>query len=178
MGPPSFNTDLSFSPNGILSVTDPQSTLPAQQAVWLTTGNGGTNPTNNFVGTTDGQDLNISTNGTERMRVLANGDVWVDGSKPFMLRRYFCNGCDNPNRNTGVATNDYVAYVAGYYPTSDDGDSESTRYRMYNNGGTWWFKGDLESPSDEDWSVDILFVKLELTDDQRPASPQGGGTGF
>ena len=112
------------------------------------------------------------------MLVLANGDVWVDNSKPFLLRRFFCNGCDNPNRNIGVSTADYSAFVAGYYPTSDDGDCESTRYRMYANGGTWWFKGDLESPSDEDWSVDVLFVKLELSDDQRPTSAQGGGTGF
>ena len=178
MGPPSFNTSLDISANGILSVTDPQSTLNAQQAAWITTGNGGTNPTNNFLGTTDAQDLNLATNSAEKMRVLSNGDVWVDGSKPFMLRRYFCNGCDNPNRNTGVSTNDYVAWVAGFYPTGDQGDTESTRARVYANGGTWWFKGDLESVNDEDWSVDVLFAKLEMTDDQRPATGNGGGTGF
>jgi hypothetical protein len=49
---------------------------------------------------------------------------------------------------------------------------------MYANGGTWWFKGDLQSVNNENWSVDILFVKLELTDDQRPGSSNGGGTGF
>ncbi len=178
MGPPSYNTDITINVNGIMSITDPQSTLNAQQAAWMTVGNAGTNPTNNFLGTTDNQDLNFATNGAERMRVLANGDVWHDGSKPFLLRRFYCNNCDNPNRNTGVSTNDYIAWVAGYYPTSDDGNSESTRYRMYANGGTWWFKGDLESPSDEDWSLDVLFVKLEMTDDQRPTTAQGGGTAF
>lgn len=177
MGPPSFNTGIAISSSGLLSVTDPQATLNAQQAAWLTIGNATTNPTNNFLGTTDNQALNISTNSTERMRVLANGDVWVDGSKPFLLRRYFCNGCDNPNRNTGVSTNDYVAWVAGFYPTGSQ-DSESTRARMYANGGTWWFKGDLESVNNEDWSLDVLFVKLEMTDDQRPGSSNGGGTGF
>jgi hypothetical protein len=178
MGPPSFNTAISLSANGIMSVTDPQSTLNTQQAAWMTLGNGGTNPTNNFLGTTDNQDINISTSNAERMRVLGNGDVWVDGSKPFLVRRFFCNGCDNPNRNTGVSTNDYVAFIAGYYPTSNNGDSESTRYRMYSNGGTWWFKGDLESPGNEDWSIDVMFVKLEMTDDTRPASSNGGGTAF
>ena len=178
MGPPSFNTAIAISSVGILSVTDPQSTLYSQQAAWMMEGNAGTNPANNFVGTTDNQALNISTSAAERMRVLGSGDVWVDGSKPFLVRRFFCNGCDNPNKNTGVSTADYVAFIAGYYPTSNNGDSESTRYRMYSNGGTWWFKGDLEDPGNEDWSIDVMFVKLEMTDDQRPASAQGGGTGF
>ena len=178
MGPPSFNTAITMNSSGILSVTDPQSTLNSQQAAWLVAGNSGTNPTNNYLGTSDNQDVNISTSGLERMRVLATGDIWVDGTKPFMLRRYFCNGCDNPNRNTGVSTNDYIAWVAGFYPTGNQGDTESTRSRMYANGGTWWFKGDLQSVNNENWSVDILFVKLELTDDQRPASSNGGGTGF
>lgn len=178
MGPPSFNASIEIGSNGILSVTDPQSTLYAQQAAWLLNGNSGTNPANNYVGTADNQDLNLATNGNERIRVLGNGDVWVDGEKPFTLRRYYCNNCDNPNRNTGVSTNDYTAWVAGFYPTGDQGDTESTRARMYANGGTWWFKGDLQSVNDEDWSVDILFVKLEMSDDQRPGSGNGGGTAF
>lgn len=177
MGPPSFNTAIAISASGIMSVTDPQSTLNSQQAAWMLTGNGGTNPTNNFIGTTDAQDLNVQTNAAERMRVLSNGDVWVDGSKPFLVRRFYCNGCDNPNRNTGVSVNDYVAWVAGFYPTANE-DSESTRARMYSSGGTWWFKGDNEGADTEDWSVDVLFVKLEMADDQRPASSNGGGTGF
>lgn len=178
MGPPSFNTAIAINANGLMSVTDPQSNLNAQQAAWMLAGNGGTNPANNFLGTTDAQDLNLATNSAEKMRVLSNGDVWVDGSKPFLLRRFYCNGCDNPNRNTGVSVNDYVAWVAGFYPTGDQGDTESTRSRMYASGGTWWFKGDLQSVNDEDWSVDVLFVKLEMADDQRPGSSNGGGTGF
>lgn len=178
MGPPSFNTAILLSSTGELSVTDPQSTLAVNQSAWTLLGNTGTDPATNSLGTTDNQDLKISTSSLERMRVLGNGDVWVDGSKPFLLRRFFCNGCDNPNRNTGVSVNDYVAFIAGYYPTSNDGNCESTRYRMYSNGGTWWFKGDLEDPGNEDWNVDVLFVKLEVTDDQRPGSSNGGGTGF
>lgn len=179
MGPPSFNTSIDFANTGFLSVTDPQSILNAQQGAWLTSGNSGTNPSADFVGTLDNQDLKVSTNNAERMRLLSNGDVWVDGVKPFLLRRFFCNNCDNPNRNSGVSTNDYTALIAGFYPTGDGGgDSESTRARVYANGGTWWFKGDLESVDDEDWSIDILFVKNQIADDQRPGSGNGGGTGF
>jgi len=176
-GPPSFNTAIAFSPNGIMSVTDASSTLNTTISAWMTLGNANTNSVNNFVGTTDNQDLNISTASTERMRVLGNGNIWLDGSKPFMLRRFCCNNCDNPNRNTGVAANDYIAILWGS-TQRDDGDNRSTRARCYVSGGTWWFKGNLESVDDEDWSVDILFMKLEMADDQRPASGNGGGTAF
>jgi hypothetical protein len=42
---------------------------------WSRTGNGGTNPSVNFIGTTDAQDLVVRTNGTERARFKTNGDV-------------------------------------------------------------------------------------------------------
>ena len=176
-GSASYNLTFTSNPDGTYSLTDDGGTLTTTSGAWLATGNSGTNPATNFVGTSDNQPLVIRTNNTEKMRVLGNGDIWVDGSKPIMVRRYFCNNCDNPNRNTGVSANDYIAFVGGVYPTGG-GNSESTRARMYNNGGVWWFKGDLESENDEDWSVDVVFIKLELVDDQRPASANGGGSGF
>lgn len=176
-GSASYNLTFTSNPDGTYSLTDDGGTLTTSSGSWLTTGNSGTNPTNNFVGTTDNQPLVVRTNNTEKMRVLANGDIWVDGVKPIMLKRYYCNGCDNPSRNTGVSTADYIAFIGGFYPTSNN-DSESTRARMYQNGGTWWFKGDTEGPSGEDWSVDVVFIKIQMVDDQRPASSQGGGTGF
>lgn len=176
-GSASYNISLTSNPNGTFSITDDGGTLTTASGAWLTTGNSGTNSAANFVGTTDNQPIVFRTNNTEKMRVLGNGDVWVDGSKPILMRRFFCNNCDNPNRNTGVSAADYVAFIGGVYP-SGGGDSESTRARMYVNGGTWWFKGDLESENDEDWSIDVVFIKLELVDDQRPASSNGGGSGF
>ncbi len=176
-GSSSYNISLTSNPDGTYSITDDGGTLTTTSGSWLTTGNSGTNPAANFIGTTDNQPLVVRTNNTEKMRVLGNGDVWVDGAKPVLLRRFFCNNCDNPNRNTGVSATDYIAFIGGVYPTGG-GDSESTRARMYVNGGTWWFKGDLESVNNEDWSIDVVFVKIEIVDDQRPASSNGGGTGF
>jgi hypothetical protein len=173
----SYNISLTSNPDGTYSLTDDGGTLTTTSGSWLTTGNSGTNPAANFIGTTDNQPLIIRTNNTEKMRVLGNGDVWVDGAKPVLVRRFFCNNCDNPNRNTGVSATDYVAFIGGIYPTGNS-DSESTRARMYVNGGTWWFKGDLEDVNNEDWSIDVVFVKIEMVDDQRPASSNGGGTGF
>jgi hypothetical protein len=42
---------------------------------WSPTGNAGTSPTTNFVGTTDAQDLAFRTNSTERLRILSTGEV-------------------------------------------------------------------------------------------------------
>ena len=45
---------------------------------WLTSGNAGTTAGTNFIGTTDAIDLAIRTNNTERMRVLAAGNVGIN----------------------------------------------------------------------------------------------------
>jgi hypothetical protein len=46
------------------------------QSYWSLTGNGGTNPNSNFIGTSDAQPLIFKTNNAERMRLLSN--------KPFL----------------------------------------------------------------------------------------------
>lgn len=47
---------------------------------WTQTGNSGTNPTQNFIGTTDNQPLVVKTNNTARMEVKDNGIVGINGS--------------------------------------------------------------------------------------------------
>jgi len=49
---------------------------------WLLTGNAGTNPATNFLGTTDAQPLVIRTNNTERMRVTETGRVGIGTTAP------------------------------------------------------------------------------------------------
>jgi len=178
-GQSSFNTTLTANPNGTISITDAGGTLSTTSGAWLTTGNAGTNAPANYLGTTDNQPLAIRTNGTEKMRVLANGDIHVDGDKPMFLRRYSCGNCDNPNRNTGVSSVTHVAVLAGFYPTNNTStNNRATRARMYENGGTWWFTGDLQQPNNESWDIDVLFIKRQLAVDERPSTATGGGTGF
>src|SRR5690606_7138919 len=42
---------------------------------WLLSGNAGTTPGTNFIGTTDAQPLVIKTNNIEHIRILSNGQV-------------------------------------------------------------------------------------------------------
>lgn len=173
----SDNTAFAFNPTGTATITDGSGTLTTTAQAWLVGGN--TAPASNNIGQTGSAPLVFITNNTNRMSVEANGDIFVAGSKGFIVRRFSCSNCDDPNRNTGVSSTDWVAVIAGFYPTNTgNDDTESVRARMYVSGGTWWFKGDLESPSGEGWDVDIMFIKRQLVDDQRPNQATGGGAGF
>jgi hypothetical protein len=49
---------------------------------WLLSGNASTNPSTDFIGTTDNQDLVIKSNNIERLRVSAAGNVGIATSNP------------------------------------------------------------------------------------------------
>ncbi|MDX1461466.1 MAG: hypothetical protein R3359_00300 [Marinirhabdus sp.] len=49
---------------------------------WKLTGNSGTNPTINFIGTTDSRDLVFRTNNVEEMRIESAGDVGIGITNP------------------------------------------------------------------------------------------------
>jgi hypothetical protein len=66
---------------GATGPAGPQGT-PGSLNAWSLTGNTGTNPTTNFIGTTDAQDWAIKTNNTERMRVTSAGNVGIGTSSP------------------------------------------------------------------------------------------------
>ena len=51
---------------------------------WSFTGNSGTNPNNNFLGTIDNQPLVIRTSNTERVRIDTNGNVGIGTTSPEM----------------------------------------------------------------------------------------------
>jgi hypothetical protein len=52
---------------------------------WSLTGNAGTDPSTNFLGTTDGQGLSIRTNSTEAIRVNTSQQVGIGTSTPSQL---------------------------------------------------------------------------------------------
>lgn len=57
-------------------------TSEANSQDWLLTGNAGTNPATNFLGTTDARDLVLKTNNSERMRVTSTGNVGIGIANP------------------------------------------------------------------------------------------------
>jgi len=56
--------------------------VPSSNPDWSLTGNTGTNPNNNFLGTTDAQPLVIRTSNTERLRIDTNGNVGIGTTTP------------------------------------------------------------------------------------------------
>jgi hypothetical protein len=52
------------------------------QTDWHITGNAGTNPTTNFIGTTDNKDFKIRTNNTVRVFIKSNGSIGIGTSTP------------------------------------------------------------------------------------------------
>jgi hypothetical protein len=74
-----------IGPQGIQGAVGPQGPAgtPGSTDAWSRIGNAGTNPTSNFLGTTDSQDLVFRTNNLERFRLLANGNLGIGTSNPY-----------------------------------------------------------------------------------------------
>ena len=84
---PEWNiTNLNYTTDGALTLTTNQpATFTTPQKAWLLTGNAGTNPAANFLGTTDNQDVIFRTNNTEKVRLLTNGNVGIGITSPNAL---------------------------------------------------------------------------------------------
>lgn len=74
--------------------------VPSSNA-WNLIGNSGTNATTNFIGTTDSIDWVIRTKNTERMRVLAGGDVGIGTVSPTARAHIVYTGAA-PSNSDGV----------------------------------------------------------------------------
>jgi len=71
---------------------------------WSKSGDSATNPTSNFIGTTDAQDLSFRTNNLEKMRLTEKGQLefWNTGSSLFIGREAGENNDLSSNSNTFI----------------------------------------------------------------------------
>lgn len=130
---------------------------------WSTTGNSGTNPSNNFIGTKDNQPLVFKTNNTKVMNILPNGVVKVGINDPggsgeayfriykednpafeianslgsFQIGKSGCNGCWGGQIGDTVLRNKGTSHNI-IIAQPNDGNDGSTYFGIqdaYN--GTW-----------------------------------------
>lgn len=106
----------------------------AATTAWDLLGNAGTNPTTNFLGTTDAQDLVFRTNNVENVRVNIDGNVGI-GTTSNAARLYVNLPNTDATTNYGIY-NDYNGADAGTtyaIYNRNDGSTNSTKYGIYNN---------------------------------------------
>ena len=119
--PANDNDSQSLSVTGTeLKITNGNSVLLPSSAGWNLTGNSGTNPSNNFIGTTDSQSLEFRTNNLLKTRITTKGQIEVHntGSSVFIGKGAGGNDDLNNRRNVFVGDSVGVANTTGYINTA------------------------------------------------------------
>ncbi|MBK5285395.1 MAG: hypothetical protein JJE25_08310, partial [Bacteroidia bacterium] len=83
---------------------------PSNPNDWSTTGNTGTNPNSNFVGTIDNAELSIKTSNTDRMRITSAGNVGIGITAP--VQKFEVLGSNGIAQTTGSAQNGIARFQA------------------------------------------------------------------
>jgi len=131
----SFQRLALFDNNGNLFYRDVAS---LQSNFWSLTGNTGTNPAINYLGTTDNNRLVIRTNNIERMTVLPDGRVGINNNNP--IAHFVVNSTvpDNHIRVQGVAPS--IIFEGAPGPNNEGRIGYATQNNNYVNGA---LPGDL-----------------------------------
>ena len=107
---------------------------------WGLTGNSGTNPANNFIGTVDAVDLVIRTSNTERVRVTSNGLVGIGTSTPGSMLHVLRN-IGNAWNTIGIIDGGANAPNLRLAIQSDNTHNQVPAYlTIAGTGGLMWWK--------------------------------------
>jgi hypothetical protein len=102
---------------------------------WGVTGNSGTNPANNFLGTIDNQDFVVRTNNTERLRVYSGGDIAIiSGTTASELR--FTEPSGSGTNYTSIEARAQAANIPWILPDTQGG--ARTVLTNDGNGYLYW----------------------------------------
>ncbi|PJJ74511.1 endosialidase-like protein [Thermoflavifilum aggregans] len=110
---------------GVISSTD-----------WHLTGNSGTTPGTNFLGTTDNQDLVFKTNNTEQMRITAAGNVGIGLNTPPETRLVVKDTLYIRNTSGGGTSKPSMLIF-----TNTSGNSGNGVFRIGGDGGDIFWQG-------------------------------------
>jgi len=123
--------------------------------------------------TFDGATGNVGINDQTPGALLdVNGDVFVKGSKPIVIRRYARSNDETHTFTTGYSTANWSAAVIGFnFGTCDvdEGGAEYSWKVLCEKGSTNWeirVEGHTHN-NHPDWTIDVMYIKRQLTDDNR-----------
>lgn len=105
------------------------------KSAWSVTGNEGTDPSTNFLGTTDNQPLILKTSGTEVARIDANGNVGIGTTDPSAALDV--NGDLEVRGNLKVQGNIDFGIVGTYKIHSRPGENSNRRVAMTDYPGSF-----------------------------------------
>lgn len=168
---------------GIPGATGP--TGAGTQNAWELTGNAGTNPSTNFLGTSDNNDLIVKTNNTERLIVNDNGNIGVTPNNyvPIQFIRIssdntpVCDFTDRQNvsiRFDNFPVAEWVLFVGGFnsgkyrFTSNDDVGLKvfiSQGAINASSGNTHWLvNAAVQSANNDDpeWVIDIIAVHRSI----------------
>ena len=165
-------TILAVDANGVVYTTSASAFAAAN--AWSLTGNAGTDPTTNFLGTTDNQPLVIRTNNTERMRILASGLVGIGTNVP--TNTLHVKAASNPLRLEGVQT---TASASTLLAIDANGVVVSTSASTFVANNAWALSGNALTGSEFLGSVNAqpVVIKTNNTEAMRIDANQQVGIG-
>lgn len=105
--------------------TTPWTRILTSNTGWETVGNTGTNPNNNFIGTTDNQSFAVRTNNAERVRVTNAGNVGIGTNNPS--QRLDVQGGNARINNTFIGD---VGHGGGWAGFSHSQQNNTTGYAL------------------------------------------------